>query len=137
MKQTSIGTPKSPFSVEGMLPPSTTLMERSRVSISGLPPNLRDVAIVNGKTYIKLKQIGSGGTSKVYRVLDEKSEIYALKCINLENVSETDVANYLNEVTLLEKLRGSPGIIHMFEYELIPNKMMNIVRSEQPLVSHI
>ena len=120
-----------------MLPPPTNLLEKQRVSIASLPPNLQDVATVNGKIYIKLKQIGRGGTSIVYRVLDEKSEMYALKCINLENVSETDVANYLNEVTLLEKLRDSPGIIRMFEYELIPNKMMYIVRSEWLLVSHM
>ena len=82
------------------------------------PKNLRDRVTVNGKSFIKLKKIGTGGSCVVYRVLDEANEIFALKCVNLANIPSYQYNDFVNEVKLLEQLRGSPGIINMIDYEL-------------------
>jgi singapore isolate B (sub-type 7) whole genome shotgun sequence assembly, scaffold_9 len=105
-------------------------MTEKRHSDVSVPVNLQDQIVVNGKAYIKLKQIGSGGSCKVYRVLDESNEILALKCVDLSNVSSYQYNDYVNEVKLLETLRGSPGIIHMIDYDLQKeNRMLYIVGS--------
>lgn len=82
------------------------------------PKNLQDRVTVNGKSFIKLKTIGTGGSCVVYRVLDEANEIFALKCVNLANIPSYQYNDFVNEVKLLEQLRGSPGIINMIDYEL-------------------
>lgn len=106
------------------MPPPTT---------SSSPRNLQERITVNGKEFIKLKQIGKGGSCVVYRVLNEDNEILALKCVSLDGIRDYQYNDYVNEVKLLESLRGSPGIIHLVDYELVASeKMLYIV-----LVLHI
>lgn len=125
-KRSSVSSAKSSLSGDN-LHSSMTEKRHSDVSV---PVNLQDQIVVNGKAYIKLKQIGSGGSCKVYRVLDESNEILALKCVDLSNVSSYQYNDYVNEVKLLETLRGSPGIIHMIDYDLQKeNRMLYIVGS--------
>lgn len=83
---------------------------------------------MNGKPFIKLKEIGVGGSCHVYRVINDQNEVLALKCVNLENINRLQYADFVNEVKLLEKLRGSPGIIYMVDYELnVEEKKLYIV----------
>jgi len=125
-KRSSVSSAKSSLSGDD-LHSSMTEKRHSDVSV---PVNLQDQIVVNGKAYIKLKQIGSGGSCKVYRVLDEWNDILALKCVDLSNVSSYQYNDYVNEVKLLETLRGSPGIIHMIDYDLQKeNRMLYIVGS--------
>ena len=125
-KRSSVSSAKSSLSGDDL----HSSMTEKRHSDVAVPVNLQDRIVVNGKSYIKLKQIGAGGSCKVYRVLDESNAILALKCVDLSNVSSSQYNDYVNEVKLLETLRGSPGIIHMIDYDLQKeNRILYIVRS--------
>lgn len=81
---------------------------------------------VNNKCYYVIKCIGKGGSSSVFSVLDEKNDvyalrrrviaqIYALKYVHLEDLPKAQLDCYLNEVQLLQRLKGRPGIINLID----------------------
>jgi serine/threonine protein kinase len=72
---------------------------------------------VNGDPYIKLEQIGSGGSSKVYRILGPDLKIYALKKIKLKRLDPASIEQYNNEIQLLKRLQGNPHIIRLIAAE--------------------
>ncbi|KAF4025062.1 hypothetical protein G4228_017237 [Cervus hanglu yarkandensis] len=74
---------------------------------------------VKGKIYSILKQIGSGGSSKVFQVLNEKKQIHAIKYVNLEEADSQTVDSYRNEIAYLNKLQQhSDKIIRLYDYEI-------------------
>ncbi|XP_023416695.2 dual specificity protein kinase TTK isoform X1 [Cavia porcellus] len=74
---------------------------------------------VKGRIYSILKQIGSGGSSKVFQVLNEKKQIYAIKYVNLEEADNQTIESYRNEIAYLNKLQQhSDKIIRLYDYEL-------------------
>ena len=71
--------------------------------------------------------MGNGGTSTVYKVLNEENEVLALKQVSLKNLSKHQVEDYANEVRLLRCLQGKPGIIGLIDSEIdIHSKTLNI-----------
>ncbi|XP_055130156.1 dual specificity protein kinase TTK isoform X3 [Symphalangus syndactylus] len=74
---------------------------------------------VKGRIYSILKQIGSGGSSKVFQVLNEKKQIYAIKYVNLEEADNQTLDSYRNEIAYLNKLQQhSDKIIRLYDYEI-------------------
>ncbi|XP_074093485.1 dual specificity protein kinase TTK isoform X2 [Macrotis lagotis] len=74
---------------------------------------------VKGRIYSILKQIGSGGSSKVFQVLSEKKQIYAIKFVNLEEADSQTMESYRNEIAFLSKLQQhSDKIIRLYDYEI-------------------
>nr|XP_048291717.1 dual specificity protein kinase TTK isoform X2 [Myodes glareolus] len=74
---------------------------------------------VKGRIYSILKQIGSGGSSKVFQVLSEKKHIYAIKYVNLEDADKETIDSYRNEIAYLNKLQQhSDKIIRLYDYEI-------------------
>uniref|UniRef100_A0A8C8ZPF1 Dual specificity protein kinase TTK n=1 Tax=Prolemur simus TaxID=1328070 RepID=A0A8C8ZPF1_PROSS len=74
---------------------------------------------VKGRIYSILKQIGSGGSSKVFQVLNEKKQIYAIKYVNLEEADNQTIDSYRNEIAYLNKLQEhSDKIIRLYDYEI-------------------
>ncbi|XP_074166545.1 dual specificity protein kinase TTK isoform X2 [Sminthopsis crassicaudata] len=74
---------------------------------------------VKGRIYSILKQIGSGGSSKVFQVLSEKKQIYAIKYVNLEEADPQTIESYRNEIAFLSKLQQhSDKIIRLYDYEI-------------------
>ncbi|EGZ09120.1 hypothetical protein PHYSODRAFT_525160, partial [Phytophthora sojae] len=83
---------------------------------------------VNGQKYIKLEQIGSGGSSKVYRMLGPDLKIYALKKIKLKKLDAQSIAQFTNEINLLKKLQGSPYIIKLIAAEQdLKQRQINVI----------
>ncbi|GMF43809.1 unnamed protein product [Phytophthora fragariaefolia] len=83
---------------------------------------------VNGQKYIKLEQIGSGGSSKVYRMLGPDLKIYALKKIKLKKLDSLSIAQYTNEINLLKKLQGNPHIIKLITAEQdLKQRQINVI----------
>ncbi|XP_036895332.1 dual specificity protein kinase TTK isoform X2 [Sturnira hondurensis] len=75
--------------------------------------------LVKGRMYSILKQIGSGGSSKVFQVLNEKKQIHAIKYVNLEEADSQTVESYRNEIAYLNKLQQhSDKIIRLYDYEI-------------------
>ncbi|KAM5256952.1 dual specificity protein kinase TTK isoform 2-T2 [Ctenodactylus gundi] len=107
-------TPYSQLSCFQQQVPATPLQN---LQISGSSTN--ECISVKGKVYSILKQIGSGGSSKVYQVLNEKKHIYAIKYVNLEEADHQTIESYRNEIAYLNKLQQhSDKIIRLYDYEI-------------------
>uniref|UniRef100_A0A8C6XHC0 Dual specificity protein kinase TTK n=1 Tax=Naja naja TaxID=35670 RepID=A0A8C6XHC0_NAJNA len=99
-------TPTAPFHLHSGL----------QVSASVLP---NECILVKGKLYSVLKVIGSGGSSKVFQVLDEKKQLFAIKHVNLEEADQQIIESYKNEIAHLNKLQQhSDKIIRLYDYEI-------------------
>ena len=72
---------------------------------------------VAGVSYVRLKQIGRGGSSKVYKIVSPDGEILALKEIDLGCTDESAIQGYQNEIDLLQSLQGNDHIITLVGWE--------------------
>ena len=53
---------------------------------------------------------------KVYQVFSEdKKKVLAIKYVTLECADNITIQGYINEITLLQKLRKSGNIIHLYD----------------------
>lgn len=75
----------------------------------------REKIAINGREVEILKQIGKGGSSKVYKVLAGNS-IYALKMVELVG-DEKMLSSYINEINLLYKFKGASEIVEIVDHE--------------------
>ncbi|XP_013921303.1 PREDICTED: dual specificity protein kinase TTK [Thamnophis sirtalis] len=99
-------TPTAPFHLQSGF----------QVSASVLPS---ECILVKRKLYSVLKQIGRGGSSKVFQVLDEKKQLFAIKHVNLEEADQQTIESYKNEIAHLNKLQQhSDKIIRLYDYEI-------------------
>ncbi|XP_026858578.2 dual specificity protein kinase Ttk isoform X1 [Electrophorus electricus] len=74
---------------------------------------------IKGRQFFILKMIGRGGSSKVYQVLDQKKQLYAVKYVNLEEADTQTVESYKNEIEHLNHLQQySDQIIKLYDYEI-------------------
>jgi serine/threonine-protein kinase TTK/MPS1 len=76
------------------------------------------MVIVRGVKYLKLECVGQGGTCKVYKVLCPKRKTYALKRIKLAGREKETVAGFMDEIRLLQGLRGRDNIIQLVDAEV-------------------
>lgn len=72
---------------------------------------------VNGITYQKIELIGKGGSSKVYKIMNEQGKIFALKKVKLAEQDDIVVEGYMNEVSLLKRLVKNERIIQLVDSE--------------------
>jgi len=133
-----------------VLKDTITFNERSRqtptetprhLSRPNLPPELqgfhdslfsnKNSFMVNGKPYLRLAVIGRGGSSKVFKVLsvgEAEPQIYALKRIKLQRADPSSLSSFMNEISLLQRLRGNPHIITLIDSEIDKeNKVIYVV----------
>ncbi|KAF5369492.1 hypothetical protein D9758_002640 [Tetrapyrgos nigripes] len=73
---------------------------------------------VNKRFYARLDLLGKGGSSKVWRVLSNTNEIYALKRVVLEKTDQETLNGYINELHLLRRLEGNKRIIRLIDSEV-------------------
>ncbi|XP_041109198.1 dual specificity protein kinase Ttk-like [Polyodon spathula] len=83
------------------------------------PVHSNDYIMIKGKNYYVLKQIGRGGSSKVFQVLDHKKQLFAVKYVNLEDADNQTIESYKNEIEHLNRLQQhSDQIIKLYDYEI-------------------
>eukprot|EP00963_Diacronema_lutheri_P001203 scaffold76_cov363-Pavlova_lutheri.AAC.15 len=75
--------------------------------------------LVRNKAYTILECVGKGGSSKVYKVMAGNRKIYALKRIKLSNRDKEAASGFLDEITLLRRLRGHHNIIQLIDAEVL------------------
>ncbi|XP_039190377.1 dual specificity protein kinase TTK isoform X2 [Crotalus tigris] len=111
-------TPYNQFSYLQHCTPTAPFHLQSGLQVSAsVPPN--ECMLVKGKLYSVLKQIGRGGSSKVFQVLDEKKQLFAIKHVNLEEADQQTIESYKNEIAHLNKLQQhSDKIIRLYDYEI-------------------
>ena len=62
--------------------------------------------------------IGKGGSSRVYRVMNNANEIYAIKRVSLDKTDPETMSGYMNEIALLKRLEGNSRIIRLIDSEV-------------------
>jgi len=73
---------------------------------------------VRKRQYMRLECIGRGGSSRVFKAVDESThKICAIKRVSLERADADTIKGYQNEIQLLLRLKGKPGIIDLVDYE--------------------
>ncbi|XP_078068583.1 dual specificity protein kinase Ttk [Mustelus asterias] len=78
--------------------------------------------VVKERVYSIIKLLGTGGSSKVFQVLDQKKQLYAVKQVNLQDADDLAVAGYKDEIEYLKRLQQhSDKIIKLFDYEITEN----------------
>ncbi|NXQ17352.1 TTK kinase, partial [Peucedramus taeniatus] len=113
-----ISTPYSQFPYYLPHTPATPFQNQVGLQVPASVP-LHECLVINGKAYTVLKQIGSGGSSKVFQVLNDKKQLYAVKYVNLEEADQQTVESYKNEIAHLSKLQQhSDKIIRLYGYEI-------------------
>ncbi|KAJ3214504.1 hypothetical protein HK099_006839 [Clydaea vesicula] len=82
---------------------------------------------INGMQYKKIDIIGKGGSSKVYKIMNEEGKLFALKKVKLKGQEESIIDGYLNEIALLKKMKNNDRIIRLIDYETIKGQVMYMV----------
>lgn len=84
-----------------------------------IPALSNEVITVKGKQFYILKMIGRGGSSKVYQVLDQQKQLFALKYVDLLEADDQSTESYKNEIEHLNHLQQhSDQIIKLYDYEI-------------------
>jgi len=85
----------------------------------------KNQVVLQGKFYSRIGVLGKGGSSCVYRILDEKGDIYAYKKVNVSGNDDSDSVfeSYANEINLLQRLKGSKYIIELVTAEINREEM--------------
>ncbi|XP_056267253.1 dual specificity protein kinase Ttk-like, partial [Pseudoliparis swirei] len=87
-----------------------------QLSLSALS---NETITIKGKQFVILKMIGHGGSSKVYQVLDHKKQLFAVKCVDVEEADAQTIESYKNEIEHLNRLQQySDQIIKLYDYEI-------------------
>ncbi|KAJ3292343.1 hypothetical protein HK104_005366 [Borealophlyctis nickersoniae] len=73
--------------------------------------------VVNSITYRRLGRIGSGGSSKVYKIISDAGETFALKKVKLRGIDPIAMEGYMNEIALLRRLEKNERIIRLLDSE--------------------
>jgi len=101
-------------------PPSTSTSTSSRRVVED-----DESVTVRNIRYTKLECVGRGGSSKVYKVMAPNKKIFALKRIRLNGCEAEAASGFLDEITLLTKLRGKSNIIQLIDSEV--HKVQNLI----------
>lgn len=111
VKKTSFASYLSPIDEEKI-----SIDDFQALSASGDDNALTNKVLeINGKDFFIKKKIGCGGSCLVYSGKSKNNgRDCALKMVNLRTEA-SNVASYLNETKLLERLQGSDCVIKLFE----------------------
>ncbi|MBN3318103.1 TTK kinase, partial [Atractosteus spatula] len=94
-------------------------LQQPSTPFSQVPAFSNESITIKGKAYFILKQIGVGGSSKVFQVLDSKKQLYAVKYVNLKEADSQTIESYKNEIEHLNHLQQySDQIIKLYDYEI-------------------
>jgi len=82
----------------------------------------RQHVVVNGRQYLRLDQIGRGGSAKVYKVMAENFKMLAMKKVSLDKQDEASIRGFKQEIDLLERLENEDRVVHIYDYEVNDEK---------------
>ncbi|CAI8048691.1 Serine/threonine-protein kinase mph1 [Geodia barretti] len=74
------------------------------------PPKKEEMIVMEERKYLKLGLLGRGGSSKVFKVVNEDFEIFALKEVYLKHLDEAVKRAYATEMNFLKLLRNVPEV---------------------------
>jgi serine/threonine-protein kinase TTK/MPS1 len=97
-------------------PPASAVPVQQVPQLQAAPQAPRTIT-VNKRMYHRLDLVGKGGSSRVYRVMSEKSEVLAIKRVALDKADDETIQGYQNEISLLKRLEGNSRIIRLVDSE--------------------
>ncbi|CAH8592431.1 unnamed protein product [Schistosoma turkestanicum] len=83
--------------------------------------------IVNGKKYRIINELGRGGSSVVYWAMDSELNPWAVKKVDLKNLTQETVTSYMNEIEMLKSLVDSDRIIRLYDYHCTPENLILVM----------
>lgn len=84
--------------------------------------------IINKRSFLVIDEIGRGGSSKVYQVVDQADKkCYALKRVDLRGPDDKLKDAYLNEIDLLKRLRDSGCVVKLIDWEIQKHNLYIVV----------
>jgi serine/threonine-protein kinase TTK/MPS1 len=84
--------------------------------------------VVSKQAYARLDLIGKGGSSRIYRVMNNANEIYAIKHVSLEETT----SGYVYEIALLKRLNGISRTARLVDSEVKPRPAGAILFPHSP-----
>lgn len=87
-----------------------------------VPVKSKSIIFVNSRPYNRLDLIGRGGSSKVFRVMDQNNKMFALKKVHFDKADKNAIINFKDEIELLKKLSGHERIIKLYDSEINDTK---------------
>ncbi|KAM8953739.1 dual specificity protein kinase TTK isoform 2-T2 [Pelodytes ibericus] len=114
-----LSTPcNNPSSYQQPQTPGNSFLPPAHFSVA-TPLASNDCIVVKRRPYALLKQIGTGGSSKVFQVMDEKKRLFAIKYVNLQEADQQTIESYQNEIAHLNRLQQHcDKIIRLYDYEI-------------------
>ncbi|KAJ2498432.1 Dual-specificity kinase, spindle pole body (SPB) duplication and spindle checkpoint function [Coemansia sp. RSA 1972] len=106
----------SPQEHTSSAPASQQSQQRPPPAFAGVDP--KRILAVNGRPYQKISISGRGGSSKVYKAMSAKHEIFAIKRVSFLRADVQAIEGYMNEIILLRKFEGNPHIVQLFDAEI-------------------
>jgi tRNA A-37 threonylcarbamoyl transferase component Bud32 len=98
---------------------NSPILPNSRLySTEESPRMITELVKVNGVSYSRLELIGKGGSSKVYKMMNMQGKIFAMKKVELDGADESMILGYINEITLLNRLKECDSIIKLYDSEI-------------------
>jgi serine/threonine-protein kinase TTK/MPS1 len=82
---------------------------------------------MHGKVFMRSQLIGKGGSCKVFKILDESGQAFALKKVKLRGQDPSVIAGYKNEIILLNKLKDNERIINLIDAEQLDGNLLMIL----------
>jgi serine/threonine protein kinase len=117
-------------------PPTPELadLEIVKLATSAVTPSgdrKRAVQItVNGNAYQRLDCIGKGGSCRVYRVMSENFQVWALKKVSFAALDEHTVRGLKGEIELLRTLVNVDRVVQLRDWEVNDaNQTLSMVRN--------
>ena len=124
--ESSEGSPKKP-SVQKRASPE----EEKKPQKSEDPEQVLQEMKVNENIFYKLALIGKGGSSRVYKCVgfleEKKSEIFAIKQVDLSDQDEETCSGFLNEIKLLRSLKHESQIVHLYDHQISGGKLLLVL----------
>lgn len=119
LAQVSANTPLRPAPPP---PPKMSVLEAATkvagASATRKKSSRRPPFVVNGKSFQPVERCGKGGSAEVWRVQAENGKTFALKRVRLQGQDENAVAGYKGEIDLLNKLKGNPRVVELYDYSV-------------------
>jgi serine/threonine-protein kinase TTK/MPS1 len=107
-------------------PPKMSVLEAATkaagASATRKKSSRRPPFIINGKSFQPLERCGKGGSAEVWRVQAENGKVFALKRVRLQGQDPAAIQGYKGEIDLLNKLKGNPRVVELFDYAVDDDK---------------
>ncbi|EPS38554.1 hypothetical protein H072_7691 [Dactylellina haptotyla CBS 200.50] len=113
----SINTPRRTAPPPPKMAPIEPVAPKDKAAASSTRRKRQHV-IVNGRQYLRLDQIGRGGSAKVYKVMAEDYKMLAMKKVILEKQDEATIRGFKGEIDLLRKLQDVDRVVRLYDYEI-------------------